>query len=138
MDEAVIKYYRRLLTTGFEFAGSIENPSIFLDYDKTTGVLCGKTGNSLRLYINTHDGVIEEIKYICTCDPTVNVALEVLCTLVKGKTTDEAENLSEQEFFRVIGSQSEDLQKKVKALKELLNIGISKYKEQTSSLQDKR
>jgi hypothetical protein len=31
MDEQVIKYYRRLLKTGFDHVGSLENPSIFLD-----------------------------------------------------------------------------------------------------------
>ena len=31
MDAAVIQYYRRLLRTRFEHAGSFENPSILLD-----------------------------------------------------------------------------------------------------------
>jgi hypothetical protein len=30
MDEPVRLMYRKLLQTGFEYAGSIENPSIFL------------------------------------------------------------------------------------------------------------
>jgi hypothetical protein len=66
MDNAVIKYYKMLLKTGFERAGTLDNPSIVPEYDKTKGALCGKTGDSLRLYINIYDDMIDDIKYLCT------------------------------------------------------------------------
>jgi NifU-like protein involved in Fe-S cluster formation len=129
VDEAVIKYYRNLINTGFKHFGSTENPSIYLDNTMDNRLpLCGRISEFMHLFINVVDGRIDEIKYKCTCDPTANVAVEVLCSLVEGKTLDEASAVLEQEIFQSIGSQGEDLQKKVKGLKELLNIGISKYK----------
>ena len=38
------------------------------------------------LYPVVDDDRINDIKYLCSCEPTANVAVEVLCTLVKGKT----------------------------------------------------
>jgi hypothetical protein len=57
MDAAVIKYYRRLLRTGFEHAGSLENPSIFLDTINENITVCGNAGNYLHLYLNVHHEV---------------------------------------------------------------------------------
>jgi NifU-like protein involved in Fe-S cluster formation len=84
----------------------------------------------MQLYINVVNNKIDDIKYTCSCDPTANVAVEILCTLVKGRTLDEAANIPEQAVYQFLGSDGEDLQKKVKGLKELLNIGISRYKAQ--------
>ena len=90
MDEGVIKYYRRLLRTGFEYAGSIENATIFLDSVTEEIVHCGNVGNYMQLYIHVSDNIIDDIKYTCSCDPAANVAVEILCALVKGKTLEEA------------------------------------------------
>jgi NifU-like protein involved in Fe-S cluster formation len=128
MDEAVIKYYRRLLKMGFDYAGSIENPSIFLDsvYEKIP--VCGQVGRDyLHLYINIRNGVIDNVKYLCTCDPTANVAFEILCTLIKNKTLAEAKAIHEASFTRILGSNDEDFIKKVKGLLELLNRGFTRY-----------
>jgi NifU-like protein involved in Fe-S cluster formation len=132
VDEAIIKYYRKLLTTRFGYAGSLESPSIFLD--NTVGdkvVVCGKNVDFLHLYINVVNNKIDDIKYKCTCDPTANVAIETLCCLVKGKTLDEAANVPESAFYQFLGTEGEILQKVVKGLKDLLNIGISRYKDRT-------
>ncbi len=127
MDEAVIQYYKRLLKTGFDYAGSLDNPSILLDYDNTKGALCGKTGNSLKLYINIHDGSIDEIKYLCTCDPTVNVVIETLCTLVEGKSVTEAKNLTEGVFSQTVGSRGDEFLKKSRLAIQFLKQEITKY-----------
>ena len=127
MDEAVIKFYRKLLRSGFEHSGSLENASIFLDSVGEKVLICGSTGDFMQLYINVVNNTIDNIKYMCVCDPTANVAVEILCTLVKGKTLDEAAGLTAQEFFQLLGSDGEELQKKAKGLLELLKRGITRY-----------
>jgi len=127
MDEAVIQYYKRLLNTGFENAGAFDNPSIFLEYDKTKGALCGRTGDSLHLYINIHNDIIDDIKYLCTCGPTVNVAIEALCILVKGKSLAEAKNLTEGSFSQVINSRGDEFLKTARLTIEFLKEGIEEF-----------
>jgi NifU-like protein involved in Fe-S cluster formation len=129
MDELVIKYYRRLLKNGFEHAGSIENPSIFLDSVGEKIRICGSsTSNFMHIYINIIDGMIDEVKYLCTCDPTANVVVEILCGLLKGKTVKEAEELTEYSFAVALGSRGEDFLNKSRGILELLNRGLARYK----------
>ena len=127
MDEAVIKFYRKLLKIGFEHFGSFENASIFLDSVGEKVLICGSTNDLMQLYINVVNNRIENIKYMCVCDPTANVAVEILCTLVKGKTLDEAAGLAEQAFYQFLGSGGEELKKKARGLLELLKLGIVRY-----------
>lgn len=128
MDEAVIKHYRRLLRNGFEYAGSFENPSIFLDSVGENIPICGHIGvDYMHLHINIINDIIDDIKYLCTCDPAANVVVEFLCTLIKGKTLSEAQALTPDSFSRAIGSQGEDLMKKVNGMLKLLNRGILRY-----------
>ena len=61
------------------------------------------------------------------CDPTANVAVEIMCGLVKGKTIEEVKAITEDLFIQAIGGESEDLRKRAKGLLELLNIGIKRY-----------
>ena len=128
MDEAVIKYYRKLLRTRFEYAGTIENASIFLDSVGEKVLICGSTGDFMQLYINVVKNRIDDMKYMCQCDPTANVAVEILCALLKGKTLEEAAALKEEAFFQFLGSNGEELQKQAKGLLELLNKGIARYR----------
>lgn len=130
MDEAVIKYYRRLLKTGFENAGSFENASIFVNTSEKKMEYCGDAGNFMELYIHVVDNTIGDIKYQCVCEPTANVAVEVLCTLVKGRALDDAAGVKEQAFYQFLGCAGEELQKKVRGVLELLNEGIAQYKAQ--------
>lgn len=127
MDEAVIKYYRKLLKTGFEHAGKIENASLFLDSAGEKVMICGAAGDYMQLYVNIADNKIDDIKYMCVCEPTANVAVEVLCALMKGKTLAEAAAVKEETILSLIGSHGEDLQKKAKGLLELLMKGIARY-----------
>jgi NifU-like protein involved in Fe-S cluster formation len=129
VDEVVIKYYRKLLKTGFEHAGSLENPSIFLDSVGEKIRICAMSVNNyMHLYINIRSGVIEDIKYLCTCDPTANVVAELLCILVKGKTLAEAETITEDSFSQALGSKGEEFLKKARGIIELLNRGLTRYK----------
>ena len=126
MDEAIIKHYRKLLKTGFENAGSLNNPSIFLE-SVNDGRVCGHTGDYMQIFINIIDSKVDAIKYLCTCDPTANVAVEILCNLSKGKRLDELEALTEDCLFEAAGTRSEDLRNKARGLLELLKQGLAQY-----------
>ncbi|HTY61944.1 MAG TPA: iron-sulfur cluster assembly scaffold protein [Acidobacteriota bacterium] len=130
MDEAVIKYYRWLLKTDFGNAGSFENASIFVEAVGEKMIHCGNTGNYMQLYLKVVNNWIDDIKYLCSCEPTANVAVEVLCDLMKGKSLDEAAGVSEQAFYQWIGCDGEELKLKVRGLLEMMNEGIARYKAQ--------
>ena len=126
MNEAVIKYYRVLLKEDFPNSGALENPSVFVEAVGEHMIDCGNTGNYMQLYLQVVDRRIADIKYLCSCEPVANVAVEVLCTLVKGKTLDEIAGLTEEHFYQFLGSRDEDLRKKIRGLLELLNEGIAR------------
>ncbi len=129
MDELVIKYYRRLCKNGFEHAGELESPSIFLDTVGEKIRICSHVSHAyLHIYINIRDGVIDDIKYLCTCDPTANVVVEILCSLIKGKTIKEAEALTEKDFSQALGTIEAEFLKKSRGIIELLHRGIDRYK----------
>jgi len=126
VDESVIKYYRKLLKTGFENAGSLDNPSVFLE-SVGDGRVCGHAGDYMRIFINISDSRVDGIKYLCTCDPTANVAVEILCNLSKGRTVEELEAMPEALLLEAAGTRSEDMQNKAKGLLELLKQGLAQY-----------
>jgi NifU-like protein involved in Fe-S cluster formation len=130
MEEPVIKYFRQLLKRDFPHAGSIEDASIFVEAVGERMIDCGNAGNYMQLYIRVAGRRIADIRYLCSCEPTANVAVEVLCNLVLGKGLDEAASMTEQDFYRVLGCEGEELRIKVRGLLELLNEGITRYKTQ--------
>ena len=130
MEEAVIKYYRQLLKSDFENSGEIDNASIFIKAVGEKMIHCGNTGNYMQLYLEVVDNRVRDIKYLCSCEPTANVAVEVLCSLAKGKSLDEAVALSERTFFQLIGCEGDELRLKVRGLLEMLKEGIAGYKAQ--------
>jgi len=73
--------------------------------------------------------MIHDIKYNCCCEPTTNVAVEILCKLAKGKSFDEIRKITELDFFRVLGSDGKEFREKVHGLLELLKQGIHRYQE---------
>lgn len=133
MDEIVAERYRQLMQTGFEHAGSIDNPTLFID-TKAEGIsICGQAGRDyMNIYIKLSDGVISEIKYLCSCDPTANVVVEVLCNLAKGKTLKEAKALTREDFFKAIGSDGGGVRRKVWGIVDLLNVVINRYEARAS------
>jgi NifU-like protein involved in Fe-S cluster formation len=129
MDELVIKYYRRLCKNGFEHTGSLENPSIFLDTVGEKIRICSHVSHAyMHIYVIITNNIIVECKYLCTCDPTANVAVEILCGLLKDKTIPEAEALTEDSFVQALGGGEEEFRKKVRGIIELLHRGIERYK----------
>ncbi len=132
MQEAVTAYYQKLLKTGFEHIGKLENASIFLETFGEVSPVCGNTDDFLYLYIQVVNNIIFDIKYQCISDPITNVTIEILCTLVKGKTLDEAALIKEDAFSQFLGCKDELLREKAKFLLELLGRGIIRYKTQTA------
>jgi NifU-like protein involved in Fe-S cluster formation len=128
MDQVVVQYYRKMLRSGFEHAGSLENPSVYVDSIGERIHICGLSIHYyMNLYINIGDDRIGEIKYLCTCEPTTNVAAEVLCNLVEGKTLAEAAKVTEKSFSRALGSKDKGFLKKARDILELMNRGLARY-----------
>jgi len=129
MDELLVKYYRRLCREGFEHAGSLDDPSIFLDTVGEKIRICSHVAHAyIHIYINVSDDVIEDARYLCTCDPTANVVVEIMCSLIKGKTLEEAAALTEASFSRALGGGGEEFLKKTRGSIELLRRGIARYR----------
>jgi NifU-like protein involved in Fe-S cluster formation len=128
MDEVVIKRYRELLENGFKYAGSFDNPTMFID-TKAEGIhICGKgEADYINIYLQVNNNVIDDIKYLCSCDPTANVVIEVLCKLVKGQTIATAKDLKKEQFFEIIGSDGGTVRKKVWGTIELLNRVFNRF-----------
>ena len=126
MDDAVIGYYRSLLKKDFPHAGEIENPSVFVEAVGERLINCGNTGNYMQLYLRSADHRIADIRYLCSCEPAANVAVEVLCTLVKGKTLDEAATLTEESFFQRVGSREEPFAQKVQGILALFHEALTR------------
>ena len=125
MDEAVIRYYRQLLKDDFPHAGEIECPTIFVEAVGEKLIHCGNTGNYMQLYFRVADSRIADLRYLCSCEPAANVAVEVLCTLARGKTLPEAAALEEEAFYQVVGSREEEFAKKVRGILALFSEGIA-------------
>jgi nitrogen fixation NifU-like protein len=128
MDQAIIELYRKYIKEDFPNAGEIENASIFSEAIGQHMINCGETGNYMQLYLKIENDLIQKIKYRCSCEPIANVAVEILCELLKGKTLDDASNLTEEAFYEIIGSSSEEITLKIRGLLELLHEGIASYK----------
>ena len=133
MDEVVSEKYRKLLETGFEHAGSFDNPTMFVDTKAEGITICGKgPGEYINIYINVSDRVITDIKYLCSCDPTANVVVETLCSLAKGKSIREAKELTKEQFYEEIGSDGGSVRRKVWGTIELLNIVFNRFEARTA------
>ena len=126
MDEAVLRYYRRLLKEYFPHAGELDHPSVFVEAVGGEMINCGE-GNYMQLYLQVADHRVRDIKYLCICEPVANVAVEVLCELVKNKTLDEVACLTEELFYERVGSRDEELGGKVRGLLAFLNDGLGRH-----------
>ena len=129
MDRKVIKYYRRLLKEGFGNAGTLENPSILLDTVGEKIRICGHAAdNHMYVYIAiAEDGTLSDCKYLCNCDPTANVVVEIFCSLIKGRTLSEVERLCVDDFINTLVTDDDKFLEKSKGILELLNRGIKRY-----------
>ena len=128
MDEVLAARYRHLVEAGFPNAGSIDNPTMFID-SKAEGVsICGNAGTDyMNIYLKVANGLIQDIKYLCSCDPAANVVVETLCELATGKTLAEAKGLTKDQFYRAIGTDAGSVTRKVWGAIELLNRVINRF-----------
>jgi len=126
MNQAVLAYYRQLLKDNFPHSGELENPSIFAEAVGKEMIHCSD-GNFMELYLQVSERRITDIKYLCICEPAANVAVEILCRLLKGKEIDEAAALTEKKISAVLGTTDREFQEKAAGILELLKEGISNY-----------
>jgi NifU-like protein involved in Fe-S cluster formation len=136
MNEAIIKYYRQLLTKDFPNAGELDYPFVFMEAIGQKMIDCGNTGNYMQLYFRVVNEHITVIKYLCSCEPVANVAVEVLCSLVKGMSLKEAAALTEEPFFQLLVTRDDDFRKKVNGLLEILREGIQNYYQESTHNSD--
>jgi NifU-like protein involved in Fe-S cluster formation len=133
VDELVVKYYRRLCRQGFENTGEIKSPDIFLDTVGEKIRICSHVSHAyMHIYIKINGGIVDDIKYLCTCDPTANVLVELLCNMLKGKTIQEAEALTEESFVQALGGGGDEFKKKAAGMIELLHRGLARHKADAS------
>jgi NifU-like protein involved in Fe-S cluster formation len=129
MDDLVIKAYRKLCREGFKYTGEIKNPSIFLDTVGEKIRICSHVSHAyMHIYINVRNNIIDDVKYLCTCDPTANVVVEIMCSWLNGKTIQETTAINEKDFKKALGSNEDEFLKRVRGIIELLNRGITRYK----------
>jgi NifU-like protein involved in Fe-S cluster formation len=128
MDEVVAEKYKSLMEEGFKNAGSFDEPTMFID-SKAEGIhICGKgESDYINIYIMLKDKVIDDIRYLCSCDPTANVVIEALCDLARGLTIDEARALTKEQFYEHIGSDGGGVRRKVWGTIELLNRVFNRF-----------
>jgi NifU-like protein involved in Fe-S cluster formation len=128
MDQLVTKYYRNLLRNGFKYNGSLDNPSIFLDsVGEKIRVCGGNISNYLHIFIRIKGDMIDDIKYLCVCDPAANVVVELLCSMVIGKGISEAQEITVNDFSKTLESNDDDFLKKAGGIIELMNRGINRF-----------
>ena len=122
MDEVVAEKYKELMDEGFPNAGSFEHPSYFID-SRAEGIhICGKGETDyMNVYVMVKDGRVDDIKYMCSCDPTANVVVEALANLIKGMTIEEARAIPREKFYEWIGSDGGGVRRKVWGTIELIN-----------------
>ncbi len=129
MTEALTTYFRKLWSTdGFVHAGTLENASITLENLGEISPVCGNPDDYMALYVCVSGNVIDDIRYVCLNDPANNVALEMLCALVKGKTLDEVAAVSDDAFCRLLGAEDPLLREKGRVLLKELNNKILEYR----------
>jgi len=130
MDEEIIKRYRQLLKTGFVHAGEIESPSVFIDAVSSGAEICG-AGDYLHLYMKINYDKIETMNYLCICEPVTNVAVEILCGMVKDKRLEQVKTITADAVAKEAGSKEKEFIEKTEKIIELMNKGIDEYVERT-------
>ncbi len=128
MDKLVIQYYRKLLREGFPHVGKLEKYDVFIDSIGEKIQVCGSIGRAyMHIYIAINENTIEKISYLCICDPTANVVMEILCSLVEGQHCKVVNSLTAGDFTRVLGSTGDEFLKRAGSTIALLAKGLQRY-----------
>lgn len=89
---------------------------------------CRGDRDYLFLYLQIKGRKILNAKYECSqCDPGMFVTGEILCNLIKGKLLAQAKRLTEDDFLRYIGEDSEELVERANTALIILNSAIDNY-----------
>ena len=136
MDTILTAYYRDLLKNRFIYFGSLVKPTIFVDSAGEHIFYCGSGNDFMQLFVNVENDVITNVRYSCFCIPEANVAVEVLCNLIQGKSLDRVVSLKEEDICRAIGSEDEEFRKKAKGILQLLNIGIARFRKDGTNVNE--
>jgi|WetSurMetagenome_2_1015567.scaffolds.fasta_scaffold402584_1 NifU-like protein involved in Fe-S cluster formation len=128
MITEIATLYRRMMQEGFKNAGSIEDPTVFID-SKAEGIsICGQgRSDFMNIYIKAAEGMITDVRYLCNCDPTANVVVEFLCDMARGMTLDEAKSLKKEQFYKALGTSGGAVPQKVWGAIELMSQVIKRY-----------
>jgi NifU-like protein involved in Fe-S cluster formation len=90
-SEKAIEYYLKKVNVG-----SIENPSV-------RGVYTGPCGDTLEVYLKIEPNVIRDAKFQAIGCAGAFASGSALMELIKGKTLDEAEEITEEDLIEHLG-----------------------------------
>jgi NifU-like protein involved in Fe-S cluster formation len=88
----------------------------------------------MKIYLKIHAGIITDMRYLCLCDPTANVAIEILSGMLRNMTINDASKITPDKILRDVGSDGEELASKSSALVELIQKGLTRYAETHSNV----
>ncbi len=129
MDRLIVKKYLKILREGSPYNGELENPTIFLDTIGERLRICGMSAHYyMKIYINIKDDVVTAVRYNCACDPAAHVVVDTMCRLIDGKNIAAVAALTEADFIREVGSQTEHFLTRVRRMLELINRGLERHK----------
>lgn len=101
-DELAIQYYQEMWRSG----GNKGKPSV-VNGQAFVMACPGQSGDVIYVFLHIEDGAIADAKWMChLCDPWMQVAGDIACTLVKGRQKDTVLDLTAQDFFNVLGGES--------------------------------
>ena len=128
MDEKVIQFYRKITREGYQYSGTIDNPSIFLDSSGEKIPLCSKSVDSyVNIYIKIEDDIVDDVKYRHVGRPMSNVVAEIFCAILNGRTVEDAFNLTAQDFSDYLGTDDEEYIEAANSMIKLLHIGLDRF-----------
>ena len=102
-DRHAIRYYQKLWAEG----GLMGQPERF----NGSGFVMacpGRSSDVIHIYVRVENGRIEETRWQChMCDPWMQVAGDILCSLVTGHPPQDIQQLRWDDFERALGGGSE-------------------------------
>ncbi|MCS6861047.1 MAG: hypothetical protein NZT92_12090 [Abditibacteriales bacterium] len=101
-DELAIQYYQEM----WERGGNKGKPAV-INGQAFVMACPGQSGDVIYVFLHVENGVIADAKWMChLCDPWMQVAGDIACTLVQGRQKDAVLDLTAQDFFNVLGGAS--------------------------------
>ena len=124
MHEGVMYYYQKAIKNGFAHSGKLENETVFLKTFGEVSPVCGNPDDFIFFYIMIDQEQITQTRYQCIVDPVTNAVIEMICSLIEGKTISEVASLNPQSLFKIIGENDSLVEEKATHLLKLINDSI--------------